>query len=137
MGKICFNTFSPFKRQKGKVHKRKAIQQKVLQSLMPLDLQSPLAEHRCEKNRGPAITRKDYVLSRKGGINHSSTDNLTRKSVKVRDSTYRKENMSKNYYKNVLNFKNKTLSFNNTYHIISRPIYFAKTSCVKQTLIFK
>lgn len=57
------------------------------------------------KIRGTAITRKDYVLSRKGRINHSSTGNFTRKSIKVLDSTYWKENTSKNYYKNISNLK--------------------------------
>lgn len=44
------------------------------------------------KRRGTAITRKDYALSRKGRINHSSTDNLTRKTSKILDSIYWKEN---------------------------------------------
>lgn len=47
------------------------------------------------KSRGTALTRKDYVLSRKGKINHSSTDNLTKKTSKILDSTYWKGNTNK------------------------------------------
>lgn len=37
------------------------------------------------KSRGTALTRKDYVLSRKGKINHSSIDNLTKKTSTILD----------------------------------------------------
>lgn len=77
------------------------------------------------KSRGIAITRKDYVLSRKGRINHSSTDNLTRKSVTVLDSICWKKNMSTKYYKKIPNLKIKTLVCNKNYHIISKTTYFA------------
>lgn len=46
------------------------------------------------KSRGTAIIRKDYVVLRKGRINHS-IDNLTKKTSKILDSTYWKENINK------------------------------------------
>lgn len=80
--KVCLNTFFSFSKDKKEENTQKESNlQKALQKLMPLDLQSPLAEHCREKSRGIAITRKDYVLSGKGRINHSSTDDLSRNSV--------------------------------------------------------
>lgn len=120
-GKICFNTFSPFQK------KRKSTQKEsnLAESTAIADATRFIVTfHRVLlwKIRGTAITRKDYILSRKGRINHSSIGNLTRKSIKVLDSTYWKENTSKNYYKNISNLKNKTL-FNNNYNIIRDYIF--------------
>lgn len=106
-GKICFNTFSPFQKTKRKSTQKES---NLAGSTAIADATRFIVTfHRVLlwKIRGTAIIRKDYVLSRKGRINHSSTGNFTRKSIKVLDSTYWKENTSKNYYKNISNFKKK------------------------------
>lgn len=115
-GKISFNTFSPFQKTKRKSTQKES---NLAGSTAIADATRFIVtfQSTAVKNQRYCYYKKDYVLSRKGRINHSSIGNFSRKSIKVLDSTYWKENTSKNYYKNISNLKKNTL-FNNNYNII-------------------
>lgn len=122
-GKVFFNTFFSFQKTKRKNAQKES---NLAESTAIADATRfivTLGRAPLWKSRGTAITRKDYVLLRNGRINHSSTDNLTGKSVKVLDSICLKKYACKNCNTNTSNLKNKTLVFNRNYHISSKTIY--------------